>query len=703
MFYPNLTVYGNTKDMTNAFLGLDRGEVIGQGEIYDMRNLTSDYYPAMAPRHRRNVTLSLADNEWVDMQLAYTVSYVGDVAQFYAEATGSATIGERHVPHRVEARTDPKHISSCDIIIKETDDTGGSTSTTYEGASDITFTPAEDTASVSVTVRAYPADSSWDSSKVSEYLTGCTLYQLNDTVRGMLIKDGKLCYLIGSTLYYAGKSFDFSKYIPSDDHTAEVQILSFGALILIFPLDLYLNTQTEDYGSLGNKQSMAGTVNYAISDKDGDAITATESATAPENPAEGQYWLNTTTKGLYVYSINASRWETVPTTYIRITFPEKLSGFEKGDAVALNTKLSDVNEASIIQGIGDDWITVIGIMDKTTDSEDITATIERKIPKMDFVCVSNNRVWGCYAGQIDGSIMVNEIYASKLGDPKNWNVFAGLATDSYALSIGSDGAFTGAITYNGCPTFFKENVVYKIYGSYPAAYQLYTYEMRGVERGSERSLTIVGSYLAYKSVGDVIIFDGSSATPISSKLGNAHFSHAAGGSCVDKYYLSMLNDDTGKYELYVYDTVKGLWMKEEELEVRSFAYTNTGALYGQSGLKIYGFGTADDDFNLSAEQEEYVSWMAESGKLGIASPDRKRYQKIYIRALMPIKSEIRVSVAYDGKEFEPLLTLRGQGTTDSYPVNLPPQACDYMQLKLEGHGDVHIYSIAYVYRREQTT
>ena len=50
---------------------------------------------------------------------------------------------------------------------------------------------------------------------------------------------------------------------------------------------------------------------------------------------------------------------------------------------------------------------------------------------------------------------VNEIYASKLGDFKNWNCYAGRSTDSYVATRGSDGPFTGAADYLGSPLFFR--------------------------------------------------------------------------------------------------------------------------------------------------------------------------------------------------------------------------------------------------------
>ena len=57
--------------------------------------------------------------------------------------------------------------------------------------------------------------------------------------------------------------------------------------------------------------------------------------------------------------------------------------------------------------------------------------------------------------------MVNELYACKLGDFKNWNCFLGISTDSYVASVGTDGPWTGAVTYLGNPIFFKETCLHK--------------------------------------------------------------------------------------------------------------------------------------------------------------------------------------------------------------------------------------------------
>ena len=151
----------------------------------------------------------------------------------------------------------------------------------------------------------------------------------------------------------------------------------------------------------------------------------------------------------------------------------------------------------IIWDKGDDYIVVTGIIDRVTTQE-APITVARRMPNMDFVIESRNRLWGCrYGTDVNGN-MVNEIYASKLGDFKNWNSFAGISTDSYAVTVGTDGQFTGAITHLGYPIFFKEGCMHKVYGdSLPFGVQ--DTACRGVQKGCGGSLAIVNEVLYYKS------------------------------------------------------------------------------------------------------------------------------------------------------------------------------------------------------------
>ena len=53
MFKPTLTELPTSRDVIDVFGGYNHNLRIGNGEFYDMQNLTSAYYPLLAPRKQR--------------------------------------------------------------------------------------------------------------------------------------------------------------------------------------------------------------------------------------------------------------------------------------------------------------------------------------------------------------------------------------------------------------------------------------------------------------------------------------------------------------------------------------------------------------------------------------------------------------------------------------------------------------------------
>ena len=136
-------------------------------------------------------------------------------------------------------------------------------------------------------------------------------------------------------------------------------------------------------------------------------------------------------------------WISVPTTYIKIAAAGIGAVFKQYDGVTISgvvkPALSDLNNTIILWDVhhdadnpANDYLIVTGLLDAVTTqtTHEGAIKIERRMPKLDFIIESNNRLWGCrYGTSIDGKI-VNEIYASKLGDFRNWNCFMGISTDT---------------------------------------------------------------------------------------------------------------------------------------------------------------------------------------------------------------------------------------------------------------------------------
>lgn len=350
-------------------------------------------------------------------------------------------------------------------------------------------------------------------------------------------------------------------------------------------------------------------------------------------------------------------------------------------------EIEALNTSMLVQKATDNYIIVTGIISKVYTQKYGTVKISRAMPVMDYVIENNNRLWGCRYGLNKDGKMVNEIYASKQGDFKNWTCYAGISTDSYAVTVGSDGEFTGAVSYGSYPYFFKENYIHRVAGAIPSQFQMVTTKCRGVQKGSEKSIAEVDEVLFYKSASDICVFQGGLPSSISNALGNVNYKNAVGGAVGSKYYVSMLNTETQKYDLFVYDLSTQLWHKEDNTRSLGFARVDTNLYYIDGDTKQIISPTGD------GQREDNIKWYAQTGIIGYSLIGNKYVGRMDIRVMMDITSSIRISIQYDSGVWEYIGTVKGHKTR-SFNIPVKPRRCDHFSLRFEGDGECKIFSIA---------
>lgn len=530
---------------------------------------------------------------------------------------------------------------------------------------------------------------------------------------GLVAKDS-LCYTDSEFFVFNGKRIDMGL------NDEPKQLVSMGAYVIILPDKKWFSTYDETWGDIEATSS-----NYSGEDKisdvsfelckiNGDSFgNAIVSPTAPTDedgespPPDKTLWVDTSTtpNSLKQYSTSSAIWVQIATTYIKVSYPGIGANFKKYDGVTISglkgetlithdgTEIEDKDIAAIdgsfvVWEVDEDngYIVIIGMLSNSRTLQN-KVTISRAMPSMDFVVESENRLWGCKYGVAANGDVVNEIYACKLGDFKNWNCFMGISTDSYVASVGTDGQFTGAITHLGYPLFYKEGFRHKVYGNCPANYQIQTTACRGVQKGCSKSLAIVNEVLYYKSRLGVCADDGSLPSEISTALGEVSYFDAVAGSHGNKYYISMA-DGTGQYHLFVYDTVKGVWHKEDNTQADSFCSCRN---------EMYFIDHADGKiktvFGSGEEDERPVVWMAESGIIGVDSPDKKYISKLNVRMTMSIGAKVFFYIQYDSMgDWEPVGTMNGVSVR-SFTVPIKPKRCDHFRLRIVGEGEAKVFSI----------
>lgn len=467
------------------------------------------------------------------------------------------------------------------------------------------------------------------------------------------------------------------------------RLVSMGAYLLIWPDKVYLNTADwSDRGFMERTMHLSGTVEFAPCAADGSALSYITAPTAPDEPALGMLWLDTSATPPLLRQYGAGGWETAAQGCLRLSGSGVGQAFSAGDAVEISgCAAASLNGSFPVLSSSQDALVLLA--SPVSVQEEGGVTLSRTVPDMDYVVECGNRLWGCKYGLVNGE-SVNEIYACKLGDFKNWHCFAGLSTDSYAVSRGSDGAFTGAAVVLDSPVFFKETCLERVYPSASGAHRVVTLACQGMQKGSADSAAVVNGVLYYHAPGGIYAYGGSMPICLSQALGNETYYHAVGGAAAGEYYVSM-QDSKGAYHLLCYDTVHKLWHRQDDTRAVAFAACD-GELFcldGDSGeiFSLHGkTGTA----------EKAVRWEVQSGEWWSAEANSTLLRRLTIRAKLAPEAVLSAALSYDGGvTWLPQSTVTGGGTAIvRRTVHIRPRRCQQVRLRLKGTGDVTVYSLS---------
>lgn len=559
---------------------------------------------------------------------------------------------------------------------------------------------------------------------------------LDNPANGLLGTD-KLAYVDGQKLIYDGRE------VLTDLIDGEKRLVAFGANILIYPDQKYYNTVTGESGAMETAETVSGSetiltgngFKYKASDSristdsDGNVYisvnyesgrggftlksalcrAANDSVYGPTLYTDGEagtehsftkflririqngtieYISSATTvhfsendMGSRTYKLENIVWETLPVE--AVTAPE-LTG-ETGYLWNGDTPIKITDGMLYLSEPGDlsSVFTSIG----NTSSSALVCTYnwtKSNLPRLDHVCVLDNRLWGCrYGMQAGSTAAVNEIYCSKLGDFKKWSTFQGISTDPWYAGVAETGPFTGAVAYGGHPIFFKEDCAYVISGSYPP-YSVTTLHIAGVAQRAARSICEADGALYYKSRYAVMRYTSSSIGSVSDRLGRLPDAvRACAGSYNGKYYLSLAG------EIYVYDTKRGMWCAEDACGAVDFA-TADGKLYIAGGR-----GDTDGKYpicmsapGMAAEAD--MPWSFTTPRIGYGLPNRKYVSRVLIRLEIGDAALPTVELSRDGGTWEALSCAARAGAdgarTGSITIPIRPRRCESFRIRVSGVG-----------------
>ena len=498
----------------------------------------------------------------------------------------------------------------------------------------------------------------------------------------------RLCFVDGVKFYYNG-------FYYGDVEDSEKTLVPMGAKIAIFPDKKLFDTTTLSFTDMEQKNVSSGTVRVTLAKGDGTPYGEyTEGGTAPENPENGQLWLDTSGDApvMKTWSEAQGLWVAEATTYVLVSATGLGQGLKALDGVTVSgLEEAGLNGDWILTDAGPDYILFTGILQKAlTQTGEVR--VERTCPEMDFVVEKDNRLWGCSSAD-------HEIYCCKLGDPTNWRAYQGVATDSYAVTVGTPGPFTGAAVSGSAVIFFKENCLHRVYGTQPSNFTVYVDNLRGVQQGCHKSAVRVNEYLYYKSVFDVCVYADSEVAGISAALGTESYKNAVAGVCGNRLYLSM-EDQEGAWQLLVYDTAAGVWTREDGTHALGFASCLTETFMLRADGELYAllpgeynkdFFMVGSDYTVYAQEEtdQEVSWELRTGEILRELPDHKYIGKIQLYLELDPGARAEVALRRDGGAWEKVQELSG-GDQRRCTLPIYPRRCDRMEIRLTGVGHARL-------------
>ena len=645
--YPTIQETARSQQVTDTFGGYNHNLKIPEGEFYEMENLCGDDYPLLATRKQRNTLQVSAENLQAMVSKGDELYYIAG----YDPTTKSCGFyaGDEKVMDLAYAGGLKRFVSMGAYLLIWPDKVWYNTADGTHGNMEKMFSAAAGTYIVlSLTSSSGPDGQEVYDIYVLWYIRPCS-------------RDGKIVYTTGANY--------------GEKHVVVVDGIEYH----------YLNF------------------------------------VKPKEPKNGDAYIDRETRTPYIYNDISKDWSAQDVPVMRLECKGIGSAFAPGDYIRVSgvdpgtysgQNVGDNPSDGVYREVlvtGENYIVLDayapteahGIMNDTPPAEGYVKSA-MDIPDMDYVIDAQNRLWGCKYGTVNGKL-VNEIYASALGRFDVWRKYAGVSTDSYAASVGSDGRWTGAVNYQGYPLFFKEDRMHKVYVSASGAHRIQEYTMRGVQPGGAKSLAVVNGVLFYKARDCVCAYDGSGApTDVSEKLNLNSLSRPGSTTSIaaayrDKYYLYLQMNTPPGSRLLVLDTRRGAWYREN-LPVGSI--TDFTELMGSLLCAAGGIEEIAHDnqvSELSGTEEGDVAWSCETGLIGYSTVEQKYVSRFNIRMSLARDAYMDVLVQYDSDGvWHNQGRIQGVGTR-TFMLPVRPRRCDHFRIRLEGSGNVRIYSFAKIF------
>lgn len=242
---------------------------------------------------------------------------------------------------------------------------------------------------------------------------------------------------------------------------------------------------------------------------------------------------------------------------------------------------------------------------------------------IDLATVWNNRMFG-----VKGS----DIHVSAQGNKDSWEAIVDDPTSAWHTDVASLGDFTSIRTYGSHPVLKKETITYEIYGSSNANFQVIEIVADG-SLNNDCDVELLGSQYYMGSNG--VMRYGGGYPELSSLQLTENYTIGVMGSDGRRLYFSAY--DGTVWDLLVYDPIFDKWMREDDLQVVSFA---------RFGGYLYAL-TADSKVLKFRSGTENVEWYRDTDMTDDGTLDPKETTEIVLQINAVSGTTITVSTRSD--------------------------------------------------------
>lgn len=497
-----------------------------------------------------------------------------------------------------------------------------------------------------------------------------TYNNLPEGITGYTFRNGQIAYTVSDGIYIGGK-----KTAIDGLSSGEKTLINMGAYIVILPDWYVINTATEEASGVVKKAS-----DSVIT---GDLLEYNQNQTAPTVSIYKLLYMDvpSNSEALSEYKVGDN-----------VSVQWEYNGTKRSQTLTITSIGAETYSGSGCVSVNFDTSVMSDTMYWYTENKAMTgsfrvprmtnATMRRIIPELDFCVEYNNRLWGC-------SSKNHEIYCSKLGDPLQWGDYSGISTDSWTATVGTDGDFTGACVYNGCVLFFKEDCVHSVYGTKASNFTITTYTVRGVQKGSDKSLCISEGMLYYKAPEGIFAFNGSASSRADGKLCK-DITDTAVATADDRYIVMITSGGTA----YYYDKLHNAWYTRLLPDTIS-AHNVNGKLYAirkDSNGAILQVLLVNSDNTRFAFRQNTTPFKAVTGDIC-----RREVFTVIRKVRMAIEEyhqtggsavSFAVSASYDGGKWQTIYSYDSEGkkSDDNGILIAPiiPVRCQHIRLMISG-------------------